>query len=302
MGGKWLLEFMPTNFIDNHIVAEQAYQALALVDQQMSHYKTNSDLTRLNQAPLNQWIKIPEKMAIVIDTAHQISSLTDGALNITLGQAISQWGFSPSFSPPSTQHFLSLPSPIQPYYIRLKPAAVKKTQPISFNLSALAKGFAVDQASLAVKKLGIEHFILNAAGEIYAQGQRPDQQNWQIGLELPIPQHTIIYDQISLDRLAVATSGNYRRYKEIEGKRYSHLFDPKTAKPLQTDLLAVSVLHQSCMLADAFATALFALGAESGTAFCQRNKIAALFLIRNPEGITEIRTEQWLERLKLIAN
>lgn len=298
MGGPWQICHVPEAGIRPEDVAATALRALQLVDQQMSHYKADSDLMRLNRAALETWVSIPASMAEVMLKAQQISAFTAGALDITLGDAVNAWGFGPA-AVPETPPVIPVPDSTQvpAYTLREAPPAVQKHHPVSFNLCALAKGYAVDNAAKAVAALGIKHFLIEAAGEIYAQGKRPDDSAWQIGLELPVPGKSLIYGQIALDGCAVATSGSYRKFNEIAAQQYPHTINPRTAAPIVSDLLSVSVIDPCCMQADGMATALFIQGAEAGSAFAQQHDLAALFLVRTQEGIAEIRSPAWLQHI-----
>ena len=256
---------------------------------------------RLNRAPVGVWIDVAADMVDVMATAAGIAHFTDGALNIGLGQAINAWGFGPEPVPQSKpdSQIWAMQESSEHYAWRMDPPSVQKHREIEFNLSALAKGFAVDQAARTVRMLGIEHFLIEAAGEIYAQGQRPGGLTWQVGLELPVPGKSLVYGQLALDKMAVATSGGYRKYHRIEGKNAIHTLDPQTATPISSDLLAVTVLDECCMRADALATALFVKGGAEGSGFADKHNIAALFLLRTEDGICEIRSQAWMTYLAL---
>lgn len=298
MGGPWQLRHVPVSGIDSEQVAKAALEALSTVDRQMSHYKADSDLMRLNRAPEGVWVEVASDMVEVMRAAADIREYTNGALDIGLGQAINAWGFGPDPVPQSKpDQAVHLFDQNQDYIWRTDPPAIKKYRARCYNLSSLAKGFAVDRAAQAVRSLGVKDFLIEAAGEIYAQGQRAGGMQWQIGLELPVPGKTLIYGHIALEDMAIATSGGYRKHHRIDGKMAIHTFDPQTATPLESDLLAVTVLDKYCMRADALATALFVQGGADGSAFADEHGIAALFLLRSEDGICEIRSQKWMDYL-----
>ncbi|MBV7435216.1 FAD:protein FMN transferase [Cardiobacteriaceae bacterium TAE3-ERU3] len=298
MGGPWQLRHVPVPGIDSEQVASAALDALSSVDRQMSHYKMESNLMRLNRAPKDIWVEVAADMVEVMRAAAEMREYTHGALDVGLGQAINAWGFGPEPAPQSRPDQVRLSTGQgRDYSWQTEPPAIKKHHDRSYNLSALAKGFAVDRAAQAVRALGVRDFLVEAAGEIYAQGQRPGGMAWQVGLELPVPGKTLIYGHIALDNMAVATSGGYRKHHRIDGKTAIHTFNPQTATPLESDLLAVSVMDKSCMRADALATALFVQGGQAGSAFADKHDIAALFLLRTDDGICEIRSRRWMDYL-----
>lgn len=292
MGGPWQLKYrLPFDSRDQshaQAVAESAYQALACIDNLMSPYRHDNDVYRASHAPIGEWTPIDSHTATVLAKAQEIATRTNGCLDITLAQAINQWGFGPEttdHSPLATERHFEL---------RVQPTAVRRLSHFQFNVCALAKGYAVDHASCTLQQHHIEHFMIEAAGEIWAQGKRTDNRPWQIGLELPVPGKILVYDQIPLNHQAIACSGSYRKYHIIDGKTYAHTIDPSTHVPLAGDLLAVSVSAADCMTADALATALFVMGETIGAQWAQEHNIAALFLSKTIDGVRERRSREWV--------
>lgn len=292
MGGPWRLR-LPQG-ADMDTAADAAFAALSLVDQQMSTYKPTSDLMLLNAAPVGAWHPVPGDLLTVLTEAGHWSALSDGAIDITLGRVVNAWGFGPDETPQTTPDLphASITAPLE---LRADPPAVRKTAAVQLDLCALAKGFAVDQAARALCALGHDSFLIEAAGEIYAQGLRPDGDPWTIGLELPIPDKQVIYDQVALDGAALASSGQYRNQREIDGNIHGHTIDPRSGQPLNSDLLSVTVRHDSCMSADALATVLLILGPDAGMDFAQHHGLCAQFVCRDPEGAKILASSTWVE-------
>lgn len=316
MGGPWQIRHVPFRGVDPETVAAAALDALRLVDRQMSTYRPDSDLMQVNNGPVGEWLSIPQDVHQVMSCANDIARRTDCALNIALGKLVNAWGFGPDDTPDCTpeiaaQRASAALAAIGSFALRRNPPLVRKDAKVSFDLSALAKGFAVDQAAAAVRSLGVKSFLIEAAGEVYAIGARPDGSGWCVGLELPVPGKITIFDHLTLDDMAAATTGGYRNLREIEGKTYNHTINPLTGFPIDCELLSVTVVHQSCMQADALATALYVLGEEAGPRFAQNNGIIALFMIRDGLGFREIRSsclfpkatnsEQFLDNAKQVA-
>lgn len=291
MGGPWQLKYrLPLDSRDHQHaqrIAEAAYQALARIDYLMSPYRSNNDIYRASHAAIGTWTAIDPHTCTVLAKAQDIAAQTNGSLDITLAQAINQWGFGPETqdrSPLSTDRRFEL---------RAQPTAVRRLSHFHFNVCALAKGYAIDHASRTLQEQNIEHFLIEAAGEIWAQGKRTDNRLWKIGLELPVPGKILVYDQLALNRQAIASSGSYRKYHIIDDKTYAHTIDPNTCNPLESDLLAVSVSAADCISADALATALFVMGEKAGSQWAHERHIAALFLSKTTDGIRERRSLQW---------
>lgn len=300
MGGPWQIRHVPVRGVSADAVATATLDALRLVDDQMSNYRSDSDLMRLNAAPIGEFIPVTAEMIEVMVCADRLARLSDGALNIALGRAVNRWGFGPDPVPmeqpaDGISAEDAARAALGSFALRSDPPGVFKLADIGFDLCAIAKGYAVDLAARAVKSLGVTDFLIEAAGEIYASGQPTPDSQWMVGLELPVPsEERLIFDEISLNGMAVATSGGYRNRRQISGKSVSHTIDPTTGAPLESALLSVTVLHKQCMDADALATVLYVLGPKKGPKFAAENNVAALFLIREAEGLKEIRSEAFV--------
>lgn len=300
MGGPWQLRHIPHPDVSPDKVAAGALDALQRVDRQMSNYNPDSDLMRLNAAPLDTWVEVPSDLYRVMAAAQIHAQMSNGALNIALGQLVNRWGFGPDAKPLTWPDSTKITQEISratlgSYMLQDDPSAVFKTADISFDLCALAKGFAVDQAARVVEALGITDFLVEAAGEIFARGNQPNGTPWSVGLELPVPSEEIlVFDEIVLDGFAVATSGGYRNRHKVDGVDVCHTIDPQSGAPLESALLSVTVLHPECMHADALATVLYVLGPEKGPEFAADRNVAALFLIRVDNGLREIRSEAFV--------
>lgn len=283
-------------------VAAGALNALRQVDTQMSNYRADSDLMRVNDGPTGAFITIPTDMHTVMTCADRYARASGGALNIALGRLVNRWGFGPDATPvcrpeATETHAEAARAALESFALRSDPPAVLKHSEIALDLCALAKGFAVDKAAHAVQAMGVSNFMIEASGEIIAYGHRANGEKWTVGLELPVPGNDrIVFDEVGLNNLAVATTGGHRNRRDIDGHAVSHTINPITGAPLEGDLLSVTVLHATCMDADALATILYVLGSEDGPKFAYDNDVAALFLIREPEGLREIRSDAFIAK------
>jgi thiamine biosynthesis lipoprotein len=161
---------------------------------------------------------------------------------------------------------------------------------LTLDLSAIAKGFGVDQVAEALEREGIEHYMVEVGGEVRTRGSNPSGEAWRIAIEKPDPSHRDMQVILPLNDLSMATSGDYRNYYEEEGRRISHMIDPRSGWPVTHAVASVSVVDEECVQADAFATALLVLGPE-GFELAEELGLAAYFLERSPDGgFTERRT------------
>ncbi len=166
-----------------------------------------------------------------------------------------------------------------------------KTHPLTVaDLSAVAKGYGVDQVAEALEDMGVLAFMVEIGGEIRARGRKAGGAPWRAGIEAPDAEVRSIYRAVDLVDMAIATSGDYRNYYEIDGVRYAHLIDPRTGRPARHAGASVSVLHPRAAVADAWATALSVLGPDEGFALAEREGLAAFFLTRAEGGLVSRAT------------
>ena len=223
-----------------------------------------------------------------------------GAYDPCAGTLVNLWGFGPygrfdqpEFVPPSPDEIAVARTQLAAAGVRLEREGRKALQPggVQLDLSAVAKGYSVDRLAYYLKTQGVEHYLVEVGGELRGAGVKPDGQPWWVALEEVIDEADNAPAAgkpaalvLALHGLAVATSGDYRRYFELDGRRYSHTIDPRSGMPIANDLASVTVVHGQCMAADAWSTALTVLGAAQGLALAERQGLAARFVVRDADG------------------
>lgn len=276
MGTGWSVSFAAPDNVANSAVVSALDESFARVIQQMSGWESASDLCRFNRAEAG-WRDIPEEFFKVLKRALEIAELTGGAYNPALGAKVDALGFGPGF-----EH---APGAGSWRDIKLDPEKRAAFQPggVTLDLSSIAKGHAVDLCAARLKALGIPSFLMEIGGEFAGEGVKPDGNPWWVGLQLsdqqPAPDEPAHTD-VALVGLALATSGDFVRRRDGA----SHLLDGRTGQTITGTLSGVSVLHESAMEADGWATALFALGLEAGLAMADAQGLAAVFARRTPDG------------------
>lgn len=270
-------------------------EAVGTVDRQMSTWRTDSDLMRLNRAPVGSWVALPEALMRLLAAGLAIGRASDGAFDIGLGGIVEAWGFGPAQG-------ASDPEAIRRHLgqridsaeaLELDPASgrARRCADVAFDLSGIAKGFGADELARVLRERGIGDFLVGLDGELVAAGQRPDGRPWAVALEEPDPGRRAARGMIELRDTAIATSGDYRHRVALPGGSFlSHSINPRLGGPVRNALASVSVLAPSCHEADAWATALLVLGEEVGPLLARAQGIEAIFLVRSPEGIEEIAT------------
>ena len=268
---------------------------LKRVNSTMSTYLPDSELSRINRIDNTDWINLSAALLRVLQAAQQISHLTGGAFDVTAGPLVNLWGFGPEqrFSVPDEAQIALALRRSGYRQLRLDPAAsaLQKTRRGMFiDLSAIAKGYAVDELADYLEQLGLDNYLVEIGGEIRARGVNAEQLPWQIGIEQPLAGQRRVQQIITLDDMAMATSGDYRNFFEQDGARYSHTIDPRTGRPITHQLASVTALHPVAMHADAWATALLVSGPERGFALARQHGLAAYFIVRTDNGFSARHT------------
>lgn len=285
MGTRWsALFFTPPGF-DPGPVQAALQEAVDEVDAHMSTWKPDSDLMRLNRTPVGEPVVVPADLAHVLALGLRIGRASGGAFDIGMGDAVQAWGFGPD--PADVQGIrTALAAPRRPAHevLELAGTLVHKRGPIALDLNGIAKGYGVDRLAETLRTCGIEAALVGIDGEMRALGLRPDGEAWTIAVEAPDPDCRAPHSILSLQDAAVATSGDYRHWVTVQGRRLSHTMDPWRGAPLMASPASVTVIAPTCAEADAWATALMVVGPEAGMALAARQGLSALFLMRDDAG------------------
>ena len=300
MGTTWSVKLVA----DAARVLEPLQQAieeeLDLVVAQMSTWETESNLSRLNHAPAGSWHVLPEEFFTVLRCALQVARDSGGAYDPTAGALVNAWGFGPThryneagFAAPSAEELQTARARCGWQHILIDAVSRRAFQPggIYIDLSAIAKGFGVDQVARRLQRMRIDSFLVEVGGELHGTGTRPDGQPWWVALEQPGGMSHAIDTIAALYDWSIATSGDYRRFFETDGTRHSHTIDPRTGQPIRNALASVTVLHRDCMLADAWSTALGVIGVEQGLILANRLDLCVLMLQREGDELREYLSE-----------
>jgi thiamine biosynthesis lipoprotein len=288
MGTRWTALFYAEPGFDPELVRSMLQAAVDEVDTQMSTWKPDSALMRLNAAPTSRWIDVSAHLMTVLKLALEIGRASDGAFDIGVGDAVSAWGFGPSVA--SSEHIsTAMAAPRQPAHdvLELEAGRVRKRAPITLDLNGIAKGYGVDKLAEALGSLGIASGLVGIDGEMRAMGLRPDGEAWAIAVEKPDPEARAPHSIIALHDAAVATSGDYRHWVDVGSRRLSHTMDPARGVPLATSPASVTVVAHSCAEADAWATALMVKGNHEGLILSRENGLYALFIDREDGHLRE---------------
>jgi len=267
---------------------------LELVNDQMSTYRPNSELSKFNQATKS--LTVSPETVYVVQASLQLFDLSGGAFDVTVGPLVNLWGFGPDKKPtkiPSDELIKARQKIIGSQYLSISGNTLYKAIPeLYVDLSSIAKGYGVDVVATYLQEIGINNYLVDIGGELRAKGVKPESKQWTLAIETPTEGQNV-QRLIQIGDNAIATSGDYRNYYEFDGIRYSHTIDPSTGKPINHHLASVTVIHESSMMADGLATVITVLGPEDGLVFAQQNKLAAFLIVKQGDIFTEYFTDEF---------
>lgn len=292
MGTRWSAAFHAPRGIDPQAIRLALQAAVDQVDGQMSTWLPHSDLMRLNAQPVGVWASLPPPLMKVLCLALEIGRASDGAFDIGVGAAVRAWGFgAQAVDAGRIQQALKAPHPPAHEVVELDRfgGRARRMAAVELDLNGIAKGYGVDRLAEVLAGFGIASGLVGIDGEMRAFGLHPGEQPWTLAVEMPDPDRRSVHSILALQDAAVATSGDYRHWVIVGGRRLSHTMDPRRGAPLPAPPASVTVVAQSCAAADAWATALMVLGPQAGAALARRMGLNALFLLRDAD--QDIRSE-----------
>lgn len=257
---------------------------LAGVNASMSNWDGHSEVSRFNASPVGEWMTLSPSLAEVVGTALELSGMSDGAFDVTVGALVDAWGFGPAPARdfPDDEEIGTALARTGYRHLELVDSRLRKTEDVRIDLSAIAKGYGVDAMAAAVADQGCTDYLVEIGGEVRVQGHSPRGRPWRLGIEAPDGSGSA-HRIVTMSEGAIATSGDYRNFFERDGKRYSHTIDPRLGTPVEHVLASATVVHASAMWADGYATLIAVLGPEAGLAFAEARGLAAYLLVRRED-------------------
>ena len=298
MGTRWSALFFAPDGFDPAPVEAALQAATGEVDAQMSTWNAGSDLMRLNAAPVGAGVMVPDRLSEVLRLGLEIGLASGGAFDIGMGDAVTAWGFGSEAAAPERIRGAMTARRVpthQALEIDRTTGLVRKTSPLALDLNGIAKGYGVDRLAETLAVHGIGNALVGIDGEMRALGLRPDGEAWTIAVEAPDPARRAPHTILALQDAAVATSGDYRHWVEVQGRRLSHTMDPARGAPLIASPASVTVVARTCAEADAWATALMVKGSLEGAMLARRCNLNALFIDREGDHLRETRVGRLFE-------
>ncbi len=285
MGTRWSALLHADLSFDPDPLRAALQAAVDEVDAQMSTWKPDSDLMRLNVAPVGVWQAVPARLLDVLILGQKIGQASDGAFDMALGDAVTAWGFGVDAADAAQiRAAMGRLRSEDTLEIDVAGSRVRKMADVTLDLNGIAKGYGVDRLAETLVGFGIPAGLVGIDGEMRAMGLRPDGAPWGVAVEAPDPDRRTPHSVLALHDAAVATSGDYRHWVEVQGRRLSHTMDPSRGAPLIAPPASVTVIARTCAEADAWATALMVLGEEAGAKLATQQGLDALFLLRDDGG------------------
>ena len=268
----------------------------------LSNWDKDSEISIINKTNKTTAIKISDELNEVFKTAKEINAKSNGFFDLTLDPIIELWGFGYKSKQmqviPKENQIKNVLSLIgQKSFLRMNfdnNELIKKNKNIKINLSSIGKGYGIDLIGKKLDQLGINNYIINIGGDILTKGYNSKKENWVIGIENPNLKEKLIKEIVNLTNKGLATSGDYKNFFTKDGKRYSHIINPKTGKPIMHSTKSVTVIHDNSMKADGWATALLALGRVDGLKIAEKEKIAVLFIDEIDDKFLKFKSNQFL--------
>lgn len=271
------------------------------VNRLMSTYLVDSEVSRFNEHRSTEPFAVSAETFTVVREAMDIGELTEGALDVTVGPLVDAYGFGPDGARPevSESDLRRLRARVGLHHLRLDAESLslrKDRSGVEIDLSAIAKGRAIDLVADKLSQEGYPNHMVEVGGEIRVSGQNVLGKPWRLGIERPQASRGGVQRVIELESGALATSGDYRNFRMVEGERLSHILDPRSGRPISHWLASVSVVQPTCARADGLATAFMVLGTETAWKLAREQDIPALFLVRDGDGFVERATPAFERR------
>ena len=314
----------PTKAVDQRQLQVEVEKVLAEIDRQMSTYRNDSEISEFNRAAAGKWFSVSPGVVEVVAAAQAISEKTGGAMDVTVGPLVRLWHFGPKenlkrlkngktpspttlpkgegFKPPTEEQLEDVRARVGYKLLEVRatpPSLRKKVDGLEVDLSSIASGYTIDRLAGLMQEHGIKNFMVELGGEVRAAGKREDGEPWRIAIERPIVDKREMEAAVPLVNAALATAGGTHKFFEYQGKRYSHIIDPSTGRPVEHALASVLVAADTCLEADGWDTPLTVLGPERGMKCAEKNGIAAMFIApaENSDGADVVQTTKaWRER------
>ncbi|HKM96365.1 MAG TPA: FAD:protein FMN transferase ApbE [Buttiauxella sp.] len=270
-------------------------------DRLMSTYKTDSALSRFNQARTTEPYAIDEAMSDIVTMALRIGAKTEGSMDITVGPLVNLWGFGPDKQPVKTPNQAQIDAAkaltgLHHLTVINQPGKqwLQKDLPgLYVDLSTMGEGYAADHLARLMEKNGINRYLVSVGGAVVTRGINAEGKAWRVAIQKPTDRENAVQAVVDLNGHGISTSGSYRNYYELEGKRLSHVIDPQTGQPIQHKLVSATVISTTAMEADGWDTGLMVLGTEKAKQVAEKEGLAVYLITKEGDNFTTWMSPQF---------
>jgi thiamine biosynthesis lipoprotein len=305
-GTTYHISFWSPQAIDSASIQQEVTAEFNRLDTQLSNYRKDSVIEQINATVSSEPLAVSEEIVGLIEQARTVSVASGGCYDLTIKPLFDLWGFNgDKLTPPDAKTLQAALTQVGFNQLKIVDAThIQKLNPqLRIDLSSIAQGYSVSRMVGLLEQHGIENYLVEIGGELQTRGQKPDASPWRVALEKPLSSERTMQKIVTIKRiepLAVMTSGTYRHYFDVDGKRYSHILDANTGIPVDHNTVSVTVLHDNVTQADAWSTALLCLGKTKGLEVANQAGIAALFIEQQGDAFNEYRSTPF-DALKQIS-
>lgn len=301
MGTFWRVSVVDVDAQRAKNLQQKIQTQLDADDQLMSTWKNDSALMRFNHSTSTAPWPVSEAMADIVSLSLRVGDKTEGAMDITIGPLVNLWGFGPDKQPVKTPE----PSQIAAAKARTGLAHLtvinrageqflQKDLPDLFvDLSTVGEGYAADHLARLMEQEGIARYLVSVGGALASRGLNAQGQPWRVAVQKPTDRENVAQAVVDINGHGISTSGSYRNYYELDGKRISHIIDPRTGRPIQHSLVSVTVIAPTALEADTWDTGLMVLGSEKAKEVVQREGLAVMMIVKEGDGFTTWMSPQF---------
>ena len=291
-GSTWSVRFVGDPSVDREALRVVLEAELRNLDNALTSYRADGGLAKLNAAPVGEWHPVPVHLARVIRFGIALNAESGSAFDMTVKPLMTLWGFggdAPGSIPPAAEALEKARARLGSDRIDVSAddREIRKRVEVEIDVNGIAPGYIADVLSDTLSARGIKDHLVEIGGELRTRGHRPDGSLWHLGVERPVPERGEIERVIAVTDAGVATSGDYRHFVEIDGKRYSHTIDPSTGRPIDHPLASVTVVASDALSADGYSTTLMVLGPEKGMAWAAARGLPCFMIVRTASGFEE---------------
>ena len=294
MGSTWSVRVVGPRQLDAMALRTGIESELGELDRELSGYRDAAELSQFNRTPVGEWRALPAHLRAVITFGRQLHDDSGGAFDVTIKPLVNLWGFGaaePRLELPSEREIALARSRLGNDRVEMSADGehMRRLADVTLDVDAIAPGYAADVIAAWLTARGLPDHLVDIGGELRADGHKPDGGAWRVGVERPVMARGDVEQTIAITNVGVSTSGDYRDYFEVAGRRYSHIIDPATGRPVEHDLTSVTVIAPSALAADGYATTLMVLGPERGMAWADARGLAVFMITRDAGGALQER-------------